>query len=123
MGLMQACLLQQDDCSDWQHSKYLQFNQYYYQGCFGDPTSVYQDNAVFYLVWKYNIKALDGQKKARSDCDSSSRSGLVQILDAVCAAHQTCLRLFYAVVVAANLLVFGLDVCNTFAEAPPPNRN
>jgi hypothetical protein len=31
-------------------------------------------------------------------------------------------RLFYAVAAAKNLLVFGADVSNAFAEAPPPKQ-
>jgi hypothetical protein len=32
---------------------------------FGDPCAVTSDNAIFDLVWTYNIKALDGRKRAR----------------------------------------------------------
>jgi hypothetical protein len=35
---------------------------------------------------------------------------------------QTSARLFYAVAAAENLLVFGADVSNAFAEAPPPKQ-
>jgi hypothetical protein len=59
MRLIRGQLLQQKDWSDWQHSKYLQLNQYDDQGCFGEPTSVKKDDAVFFLVWTYTIKALD----------------------------------------------------------------
>ena len=88
------------------------------------PTAVDQNAAVFHLVWTYNIKAVDGRKKARCVCDSSSRSGSVKVLDEVYAncVDQTSARLFYAVAAAENLLVFGSDVCNAFAEAPPPKQ-
>ena len=88
------------------------------------PTAVAQDDAVFHLVWTYNIKAVDGRKKARCVCDGSTRSGLVKILDEVYAncVDQTSARLFYAVAVTENLLIFGSDVCNAFAEAPPPKQ-
>jgi hypothetical protein len=31
---------------------------------FGSPQLVDEDAAIFHLVWTYNIKALDGWKKA-----------------------------------------------------------
>ncbi len=35
---------------------------------------------------------------------------------------QTSSRLFYAISAGENLLVFGADISNTFAEAPPPKQ-
>ena len=35
---------------------------------------------------------------------------------------QTSACLFYAVAAAENLLVYGADVSNAFAEAPPPKQ-
>jgi hypothetical protein len=88
------------------------------------PTAVDQNDAIFHLVWTYNIKAIDGRKKARCVCDGSSRSGSVKVLDEVYAncVDQTSACLFYAVAAAENLLVFDSDVCNTFAMAPPPKQ-
>ena len=124
MRLTHGRLLKQDDWSDWQHSEYLQLNQYGDQGCFRAPTLVKKDDAVFHLVWTYNIKAVDGGKKARCVCDGSSRSGSVKILDEVYAncIDQMSLRLFYAIANAKNMLDFGSNVCNAFAEAPPPKQ-
>jgi hypothetical protein len=124
MPLTHGRLLKQDNWLDWQQSEYLQLDQYADQHCFGEPTTVDQDDAVFYLVWTYNIKALDGRKKARCVCDGSSCSGSVKVLDKVYAncVDQTSSCLFYAVSAAENLLVFGSDVCNAFAEAPPPKQ-
>jgi hypothetical protein len=31
---------------------------------FGDPVAAGDDDVIFYLVWTYVIKALDGRKKA-----------------------------------------------------------
>ncbi len=69
MHLTHDQLLQHDDWSNWQHSEYLQLNQYFNRGCFGDATSIDKDDAVFQLVWTYNIKVLDGHKKARCVCN------------------------------------------------------
>ena len=124
MRLTRGKLLKQDDWSDWQASEFLQLDQYDEQGMFGDPVKVDRDDAVFYLVWTYGIKTLDGRKKARCVCDGSLRSGSVKVLDKTYAncVDQTSSRLFYAVAAGENLLVFGADVSNAFAEAPPPKQ-
>jgi hypothetical protein len=124
MRLTRGKLLKQTNWSDWQTSEYLQLDQYDAQGMFGDPVQVDKDDAVFYLVWTYSIKALDGRKKARSVCDGSSRSGSVKVLDETYAncVDQTSSHLFYAISAGENLLVFGADVSNAFAEAPPPKQ-
>jgi hypothetical protein len=63
MKLTCGKLLKQGDWNDWQESKYLQLNQYHYQGMFGLPQTVNADAAIFPLIWMYNVKALDGRKK------------------------------------------------------------
>ena len=92
---------------------------------FGTPQLVDEDAAVFHTVWTYAIKALDGRKKARFACDGSPRSGQARILDETYAncVDQTSSRLFYAIAAAENLLVYGADVSNAFAEAPPPSKD
>ena len=124
MHLTRGCLLKQEDWMDWQSSEYLQLNQYANQGCFGAPVSVEKDDSVFHLVWTYNMKALDGCKKAPCVYDGSSHSGSVKVLEEVYAncVDQTSARLFYAITAAKNMLVFGSDVCNAFAKAPPPKQ-
>ena len=124
MKLTRGKLIQQTDWSDWQDSAFLQLNQYNSQGMFGDPVETNKGDAIFHLVWTYNIKAVDGRKKARCVCDGSTRSGMVRILDETYAncVDQTSSRLFYAVSAAENLLVFSADVSNAFAEAPPPRQ-
>ncbi len=91
---------------------------------FGTPQLVDKDAAVFHTVWTYAIKALDGRKKARFACDGLPQSGQARILDETYAncVDQTSSRLFYAIAVAENLLVYGVDVSNAFAEAPPPQQ-
>ena len=91
---------------------------------FGTPIQAPTDSAVFHLVWTYNVKAADGQKKARCACDGSTMSGHVQILDETYAncVEQTSARLFYAVTAGENMLVFGADVSNAFSRAPPPKQ-
>jgi hypothetical protein len=122
MRLTRGKLLKQDNWNVWQASKFLQLDQYYAQGMFGNPVQVDNDDPVFYLVWTYGVKTLDGRKKARCVCDGSSWSGLVKILDETYAncVDQTSSRLFYAISASENLLVFGADFSNAFAEAPSP---
>jgi hypothetical protein len=104
--------------------EYLQLDQYFNQGCFGNPTSIDKDDVVFHLVWTYNIKTLNGRKKACCVCNGLSRSGLVKILDKVYAncINQASSRLFYAVAAAKNLLVYGSNVCNAFTKVPPSKQ-
>ncbi len=47
MQLTRGKLLKQLDWSDWQNSEFLQFDQYYDQGMFGEPEFVSNDAAVF----------------------------------------------------------------------------
>jgi hypothetical protein len=91
---------------------------------FGLPVTQLDCDAVFHLVWTYNIKAVDGQKKARCVCDGSTGSGQVLVLEETYAncVDQTSAQLFYAVASTEDLLIFGADVSNAFAEAPPPKQ-
>jgi hypothetical protein len=91
---------------------------------FGEPVPIAEGMACFHSVWTYAIKALDFRKKARWTCDGSPRSGKARILDETYAncVDQTSSQLFYAVSAAENLLIFGADVSNAFAEAPPPKQ-
>jgi hypothetical protein len=125
MRLTRGKLLKQPDWDEWQASEYLQLDQYDAQGMFGQPVPRSKDMSVFHSVWTYAIKALDARKKARWACDGSPRSGQAKILDETYAncVDQTSSRLFYAISAAENLLIYGADVSNAFAEAPPPNRD
>jgi hypothetical protein len=124
MKLTCGKLINRDDWLDWQDSEFLQLNQYNAQGMFGDPVDARDDYAIFHLVGTYVIKALDCCKKAGCVCDGSTRSGLAQVLNKTYAncVDQTSLWLFFAVTAAENLFVFGADVSNAFAKAPPPKQ-
>ena len=123
--LTRGVLIKQSDWLEWQQSEFLQLDQYELQGMFGDPVLVVSNNyAVFNLVWTYAVKEVDGRKKARCTCDGSTRGGQVRVLDYTYAnsPDQTCARIFYALAAAENLVIFGADVSNAFAEAPPPKQ-
>lgn len=122
--LTRGVLIKQDDWLEWQQSEFLQLDQYELQGMFGDPVLVSNNYAVFNLVWTYAVKEVDGRKKARCTCDGSTRGGQVRVLDYTYAnsPDQTCARIFYALAAAENLVIYGADVSNAFAEAPPPKQ-
>ena len=122
--LTRGVLLKLPDWDDWQQSEYLQLDQYELQNMFGDPVILSDTSAVFNLVWTYAVKEVDGRKKARCTCDGSTRGGQVRVLDYTYAnsPDHTCSRIFYALSAAENLLIFGADVSNAFAEAPPPKQ-
>jgi hypothetical protein len=124
MRLTRGKLLKQPDWDKWQSSEYLQLDQYDAQEMFGTPVQLEEDMSVFHSVWTYAIKALDSRRKARWACDASPRSGQAKILDETYAncVDQTSSRLFYAITAAENLLIYGADVSNAFAEAPPPKQ-
>jgi hypothetical protein len=124
MKLTCGKLLRQDDWSDWQTSDFLQLNQYDAQVMFGSHEAVESNEAIFNLVWSYGIKAVDGRKKARCMCDESPHLGQVCILNKTYAncVDQTSACLFYGIAGAENLIVYGADVSNAFAEAPPPKQ-
>jgi hypothetical protein len=124
MKLTRGKLPKQSDWNDWQESEYLQLNQYFDQGMFGSPQLVDKDVEISHLVWTYNIKVLDGRKKARCICDGSPQDGQARILDETYAncVDQTSSRMFYAIAAAENLLIYGANVSNAFAEAPPPKQ-
>ncbi len=125
MCLTRGKLLKQPDWDEWQTLEYLQLDQYNAQGMFGQPVPIHNNMAVFHSVWTYVIKALDSQKKARWACNGSPRSGQAKILDETYAncVDQTSSHLFYAIAAAENLSIYGADVSNAFAEAPPPKQD
>jgi hypothetical protein len=124
MHLTCGHFLKQLDWTNWQESKFLQLDQYNKQHMFGDPVATINNATIFYLVWTYNIKTLDGHKKACCGCNGLTRSSSVQVLDETYAncVDQTSSCLFYAIAAAENLVVYSADVCNAFAEAPPPKQ-
>jgi 2-hydroxychromene-2-carboxylate isomerase len=65
----------QEEWDEWKQAKWLQLDQYYNQGMFGDPTFVKDHSQVFQLVWTYMVKDLNACKKARMACDGSTRNG------------------------------------------------
>ena len=124
MKLTWRTLLQQDNWTNWQVLKFLQLNQYDAQNMFGLLVAVESNEAVFNLVWSYGIKAVDDCKKACCTCDGSTRLGQVRVLDKTYAncVDQTSACIFYGIAAAENLIVYGADVSNAFAEAPPPKQ-
>ncbi len=124
MQLTRGKLLKTAEWGEWQQSEFTMLDQYEAQGLFGTPVKVESNEAVLYLVWIYVVKELDKRKEAQCTCDGSPRSGQVRILDhtyANCVNQMGC-QIFYAVLAAKNLLIYGTNVSNPFAEAPPPKQ-
>jgi hypothetical protein len=117
-------LLKQPDWEEWQMLEFLQLDPYDAQGMFGQPVPQLEDMVVFHSVWTYAIKAVDSCKKAHWACDGPPRSGQAKILGKTYAncVDQTSARLFYAIAATENLMIYGADVSNAFAEAPPPKQ-
>jgi hypothetical protein len=117
-------LIKQDDWSNWNGSEFIQLDQCKTQGMFSEPRVITSEEAVFNLVWTYMIKDGNKWKKARCTCDGLPRSGQVWIPDYTYTncVDQTSARIFYVVTAAENLIIFGADVSNAFAEAPPPKQ-
>jgi hypothetical protein len=122
--LTRGKLIKTKEWNEWQQAEWLQLDQYYNQGMFGEPTIVTDKSQVFHIVWTYMVKDLAARKKARMACNGSPRGGKARILDythANCIDH-TASRLFYSILAAENLLIYGADVSNAFSEAPPPKQ-
>ncbi len=117
-------LLKIAEWGEWQQSEFTMLDQYEAQGLFGTPVKVESNEAVFNLVWTYVVKELDKCKKAQCTCNGSPRSGQVRVLDHTYAncVDQTGCKIFYAVLAVENLLIYGADVSNAFAEVPPPKQ-
>jgi hypothetical protein len=64
MKLTHRKLIQQEDWKNWLELEYIQLNQYHTQDIFSNPVTAYDGDAIFHLVWTYNIKAVDCRKKA-----------------------------------------------------------
>ena len=114
-------LQKQEDWHDWETSERKQLNQYEAQDTFGSPCLPPPNANILPLLWTYTIKA-DGTKKARCVCNGApSKKGSVT-LGATYAGSldQTGSRIFWATAALKNLKVYGADVSNAFAEAPPP---
>ena len=124
MKLTRGKLMKQPDWDKWNASEFLQLDQYDKQHMFGQPVQVNNASAIFHLVWTYIVKELNSRKKARSVCDGSPHSGQVRVLDHTYAncVDRTGSRIFYAISAVENLLIYGTDVSNAFAEAPAPQQ-
>ena len=143
--LTRGKLMKEDDWPEWKLSEWTQLDQYDKQGMFGDVVKksdvIKQAReefgekergklplGIFRLVWTY-AKKLAGdvkvRRKSRAAIDGSPRAGQAEIIGPTFAncADQTASRLFYAISAAENLLLFGGDVSNAFAEAPGPEKH
>ena len=73
------------------------------------------------MIWIYFVKTL-GRKKARCVANGNpGMKGSVTLANTYAAClEQAGARIFWATCALRNKLVFGADMSNAFAEAPPP---
>jgi len=111
---------QRPDLPEWKHSWYKMLDDYHNQGMFGDPIPRPENANIHHMLWRYFMK-MDGTHKARMVCDGSARQGTITLghtyANSLMAASE---RLFWALSATHGLMVYGADVMNAFAEAPPP---
>ena len=113
-------LMQREDWDDWKASETKQLNQYEQQKMFGSPMKPPPGANVLPFLWTYLIKD-DDTKKARCVCNGAPSKGTVTLGPTYAGSlDQTGARIFWATAVLHNLKVYGADVSNAFAEAPPP---
>jgi hypothetical protein len=121
--LTRGRLLKQPDWNEWSDAEKLQWDQYEAQGMLGTPCPLPTGSSWFNIVWQYDIKQ-DGRKKARATCDGSTRGNVVRVLDYTYAGTPDHIgqRVFFATCAAENLVIYGSDASNAFAEASPPKQ-
>lgn len=111
---------QRSDLHEWQTKRYKMLNDYHQQNMFSAPMEKPVDANVHHMLWRYVIKQ-DGTKKARMVCDGSPRRGTITLghtyANSLMAASE---RMFWALTAMKQLVAYGADVTNAFAEAPPP---
>jgi hypothetical protein len=87
---------------------------------FSSPCPLPPHANVLPFLWTYLIKD-DGTKKARCVCNGAPSKGTVMLGPTYAGSlDQTGARVFWSVAAMKNLKVYGADVSNAFAEAPPP---
>ena len=115
-------LRKHSDWQAWKEAEHKQLDQYEAQQTFGKPCPRHPNANTLPFLWTYTIKS-NGTLKARGVCNGSkSNTGLVTIGNTYAGSlDHTSARLFWATAALKNLKVYGADVSNAFAEAPPPN--
>ena len=114
-------LLPETEWAIWLESEHKQLQQYEDQKTFGKPCPLPPGANCLPLLWTY-LKKDDGRSKARLVCNGApSKKGSVTLGQTYAAAlEQSGNRIFWAAAAARNMVVYGADASNAFAEAPPP---
>ena len=113
-------LQQRDDWQDWRKSEDKQLDQYELQQMFEEPCLPPPGANILPFLWTYLVKD-DGTKKARCVCNGAPSKGTITLGPTYAGSlDQTGARIFWAAAANFNMKVYGADVSNAFAEAPPP---
>ena len=110
---------------EWEQSEYLQLDQYEVQEMFNIPGDLPKKGTfnVLPMIWNYLVKNCR-RKKARCVASvSPTQKGSIVLANTYAAyVEQPAARIFWATAAIKNLLVFGADCSNAFAEASPPTE-
>ena len=123
-ALTRTKLKQRPDWPKWEQSEFLQLDQYDRQNMFGPPGPIPTDvpyPSILPMIWVYIIK-VDGRYKARCVANGAPHlKGSLTLAQtyAACLEQSGC-RIFWSLCAAKNKTIYGADVANAFAEAPPP---
>ena len=114
-------LQQHDDSPEWKMSEFTQLDSYERLGIFGIPCEQPRESNVQSLIWTYT-HTLCGTKNSGCVCNGSPKmKGSVNLSHTYSAAfEQPGARTLWVVIALHYYLVYGVDVTNVFAEAPPP---
>ena len=105
---------------DWANSERKQLNQYEKQEMFDKPCPLPPGATALSFLWTYLVKD-DKTKKARCVCNGAPSKGTVTLGPTYAGSlDQTGARIFWLATAMLNMKVYGADVSNAFAEAPPP---
>ena len=121
--LTRRILKKSQDWDDWFKSEEKQLDAYEKQEMFGKPCRLPKNANVLDFLWTYIVKLdRDKTKKARCVCNGApGRRGSVTLGKTYAASlDQTAAKVFWAICAHHNYKIYGADVTNAFAEAPPP---
>jgi Reverse transcriptase (RNA-dependent DNA polymerase) len=93
------------------------------QGMYGPPVDLPKGAVLLRQHWTYIFKS-DGTRKARNCCDGSARAAPALHGAAKTYAsciEQPCMRLFFGLCALNDMVIYGADATNAFANSPPPS--
>ena len=122
-NLTRGKLIKQEDWNEWENAEKAQLDLYETQNMFTTPRKLPNEHGinVLAMIWVYLIKTC-GRKKARCVANGNpQQKGSVTLANTYAAClEQAGARIFWATCAVKNKRIYGADMSNAFAEAPPP---